>query len=65
MPKRIPVLAVSKFAHEHKCRQVIVVAWDGDKTHIVTYGVTKKECEMAAHGGKVIARALGLEDNPT
>jgi hypothetical protein len=62
MPKRIAIEKAHKFVKENNLRQVIIVAWDGEITHIVTYGVTKAECKMAAQGGEVIANALGLAD---
>ena len=34
MPKRVPITAAA--------RQVVVLAYDGDRIHVVTYGVTKK-----------------------
>lgn len=62
MPARIPVLAAKDVANAYDCRQVIIVAWDGTKTHIVTYGQNLEECDQAAQGGDRIARALGWPD---
>jgi hypothetical protein len=68
MPKRIPVEAAKKFALENGCRQVVVMAWDGSATHIVTYGATLEECAQAAIGGNKVKKALGwpesLMDDP-
>lgn len=48
MPKRIPIKAAKRVAEEHGLRQVILLGWDGENTHIVTYGVTKADCAAAA-----------------
>jgi hypothetical protein len=60
MPKRIPITAAKRFAHEQSCKQVIVLAWDGERTHVVTYGITPTHCKQAAQGGQKLARFLGL-----
>jgi len=62
MPKRIAIAAAHRFVKENDLRQIIIVAWDGEFTHIVTYGVSKAECKQAAQGGEVIAKALGIQD---
>lgn len=59
MPKRIPVSAARKIAQEHVCRQVILLAWDGQSTHIVTYGVTADDCAQAAAGGNMLKERWG------
>lgn len=58
MPARIPIKAAKKFAQENECKQVIVLAWDGKRTHVVTYGETLKDCEQAAIGGNKIKREI-------
>lgn len=63
MPKRIPILAASDIAKAHGCRQVIVVAWDGERTHVVTYGVTEEDCDQAAMGGNRVKTALGWPES--
>ncbi len=62
MPKRIPIAAAKRFAEEHGLQQVIVLAWDGERTHCVTYGKTAKDCEQAADGGNKLKRALGWSE---
>jgi hypothetical protein len=62
MPKRIPIKAAKTIAKEYDCRQVILVAWDGERTHVVTYGQTLDECEQAALGGNMVKRALGFPE---
>jgi len=61
MPVRIPISAARRVADLHELRQVIIIAWDGERTHIVTYGQTRQECKMAAEGGERIAKFLELK----
>lgn len=61
MPKRVSIAAARRVCEEQGCKQVIVVLWDGERTHVVTYGVDRLHCAQAADGGKKIAEALGLE----
>ena len=63
MPKRIPTLAASDIAKAHDCRQVIIVAWDGQQIHVVTYGATEDECFQPAEGGNLVKRALGWPES--
>lgn len=62
MPKRIPIAAAKRLADEQKCSQVIIVAWDGERMHVVTYGKTREDCAQAARGGNVVKSALGFPD---
>ena len=59
MPKRIPIKAAKDLAKEYDLKQVILCAWDGKLTHIVTYGKTLEDCDQAAQGGNKIKKALG------
>lgn len=63
MPKRIPIAAARRFAREHNLRQVIVVAWDGELSHVVTYGKTVEDCDQAALGGNKVKTALGWPES--
>ncbi len=54
MPSRIPIAEAKRVAESQKCKQVVLLAWDGDLVHIVTYGVDKKECKEAAKSGKAL-----------
>jgi uncharacterized Rossmann fold enzyme len=63
MPKRIPISAATKLAEELGLRQVILVAWDGEQTHVVTYGKTTEDCDQAAQGGDVIKKAIHWPDS--
>ena len=59
MPKRIPIAAAKTIADKYKCRQVILLAWDGERTHVVTYGRSVEDCAQAAAGGNKVKQALG------
>src|ERR1043166_9750175 len=63
MPKRIPISAAKQVAKEQGCRQVIIMAWDGETTHCVTYGTTVEDCDQAAQGGNKIKKALGWPES--
>ena len=58
-PSRIPISAAKAIADKFAQRQVILVTWDGDMTHVVTYGVNEDECDKAALGGNFVKKALG------
>lgn len=59
MPKRIPIRAAKAIASEFGLQQVILVAWDHGRTHVVTYGDTAEACDQAAQGGDFVKKALG------
>lgn len=63
MPKRIPIAAASTFAKAQGLKQVIILAWDGERTHVVTYGQTAEDCDQAAQGGDKIKAALGWPES--
>jgi hypothetical protein len=48
MTKRIPIATAKSVAEKHGLRQVLLIGYDGDRVHVVTYGVTKDDCEKAA-----------------
>jgi hypothetical protein len=48
MPKRIPIAEARRVAEAHGLKQVVLLGFDGEKTHIVTYGVTAEDCRQAA-----------------
>lgn len=58
MPKRVPIAAAKRVAEEQGLQQVVLLGFDGNLVHVVTYGVTKKACEAAAKGGAWIMSAL-------
>lgn len=63
MPAKIPIAAAKTVANEYACRQVILMAWDGEHTHCVTYGKTVEDCDQAAQGGNRIKAALGWPES--
>lgn len=63
MPKRLPIRIARSIAQNHSCQQVIIVAWDGMLTHVVTYGTTIEASAQAAEGGNFVKRALGWPEN--
>ena len=63
MPKRIPICAAKKFVKEQDLRHVIICAWDGKLSHVVTYGRTVEDCVQAAEGGNRIKRLLGWPES--
>lgn len=48
MTKRIPISAAENIVSKYNLRQVLLIGYDGERVHVVTYGKTKKECEQAA-----------------
>jgi hypothetical protein len=62
--RNVPITAAKVVAEKYQKNQVIIVCWDDvhKKTHITTYGATKRECREAAIGGQKIREALGLEE---
>lgn len=63
MTGKIPVFVAERIAINHYLRQVILVAWDGEQTHVVTYGVTTEESGQAAEGGNRVKAALGWPED--
>lgn len=45
---RIPVLAAKKVADQFGLKQCLLIGWDGEMAHVVTYGQTKADCEAVA-----------------
>ena len=64
MPEHFPISAAKALAKAQGCSQIIIAAWDGERTHIVTYGDTVEACDQAAQGGDKIKAALGWTDVP-
>ena len=48
MPKRIPISTAKLVAEKHDLKQVLLIGYDGELVHIVTYGKTKADCKAAA-----------------
>lgn len=47
-PARIPVAAAQKVAKQYGLRQCLLIGWDGEQVHVVTYGATQQDCAQAA-----------------
>ena len=48
MVGRIPISTAKMIAEKHKLSQLLLIGWDGEFVHVVTYGKTKADCEAAA-----------------
>lgn len=48
MPKRIPIATAKLVAEKHDLSQVLLIGWDGERVHVVTYGKTPADCKAAA-----------------
>lgn len=70
MPKRVPIKTAREIGKQHGLSQVILLGWDGERTHVVTWGNTVEDCDQAALGGDRVKEALGwpaglLGDKPS
>jgi hypothetical protein len=45
---KIPVIAAKNVAHQYGLKQCLLIGWDGEMVHVVTYGRTKADCDAAA-----------------
>ncbi len=62
MPHSIPWSVAQEVAEAQDCRQVIICAWDGQRTHVLTYGKSVDDSDQAAQGGNFVKKALGWEE---
>lgn len=62
-PVNIPISSVQKYARAHNLRQVIMLGWDGQDTHIVSYGETIDDCDQAAAGANKVKEFLGWPES--
>lgn len=46
--KRVPIKAAKDVSEKYNLKQVLLIGWDGENVHVVTYGKTKADCEAAA-----------------
>lgn len=44
----ISVSEAKRVAEAHGLKQCLLIGWDGERVHVVTYGKTKADCEAAA-----------------
>lgn len=54
----IPIDALRAIRKQFKLRMVILVAWDGNREHVVTDGETLDDADGAAQGGNLVKAAL-------
>lgn len=54
----IPVADLQVIGERYKLSQVILVAWDGAREHVVTWGRTLDDADNAADGGNLVKAAL-------
>lgn len=59
MPDRLPIQDAKEIAHRRGLRQVILLAWDGQRSHVVTYGKSLEDCDQAAQGGERMKKLMG------
>lgn len=59
MPKRIPIKVVREFARKYSLTHVVMLAHDGERDHVVTYGKTIEQCSQAADFGNKLKDDLG------
>ena len=59
MPDRLPIQDAKEIAHRRGLRQVILLAWDGERSHVVTYGKSVEDCDQAAQGGEKMKKLMG------
>ncbi len=62
MPERLPIQDAKELAHKRGLRQVILLAWDGSRSHVVTYGKSEEDCDQAAMGGAKMKKLMGWPD---
>lgn len=45
---KIPVATAKRVAKDHGLKQCLLIGWDGEMVHVVTYGETPEDCALAA-----------------
>jgi hypothetical protein len=60
MTRRIPITEAKRVADAQGLSQVVLLGWDGERRHIVTYGKTKTDCEAAAKAQDFWAGNFGI-----
>jgi hypothetical protein len=48
MTGKIPVVAAKNVAHQYGLKQCLLIGFDGEFAHVVTYGRTPEDCAAAA-----------------
>jgi hypothetical protein len=60
---KIPFEDLEPMLAKYGLRQLIVVAWDGQETHVATHGKTISDGDQAADGGNFVKLALGWPEH--
>lgn len=56
-PKRIPITAAARYAQQYLQDQVVIISKDSNGlTHVVTYGKSKEDCNLAAESGNTLKK---------
>ena len=63
MPSEFPIDALAQLGKEQGLRMAVMVAWDGKRTHVVTWGDDAAQSVHAASGGNFVKEALGWPDD--
>lgn len=63
MPDKIPYEKAEKFARENECKVVVILAWDGSNSHVVTWGESAEQSDFAADTGHQMRCVLNWKDN--
>lgn len=59
MSTSIPIEAAKHVCEMYDCRHVIILAWDGESTHVVTYGESAEDSDIAAESANYIKKIWG------
>jgi hypothetical protein len=62
--KRLPIQAAKDLAKKYNQDQVVLVTLDkkDNLMHVVSYGKTVQDCDVAAQGANFVKQALGYPD---
>jgi hypothetical protein len=63
MPRLLSIKAARDIAARYELKQVILLAWDGIRTHVVACGKSEEDCDQATPGGDWMRKALGWPES--
>ena len=61
--KRIPIKALKDLAKKYSITHAVLLAYDGEKDHVVTYGKTVDDCSRVADAGNRLKKHLKWPDS--
>lgn len=61
--KSVPVDALKVLCDEQNLKIAVLLGWDGDLNHVVTYGETVSQSDHAATYGNTLKKQLGWSDD--